>query len=217
MAASPRSSSPLEGYDTAGEEPEHGEREAPAATHKRRRSGRARTASNPARDRRGRFTSRRGASLDTQRTADDDSAAESDPDSVDSLAWDAQLEQLDATTGTRRWSSGTQYSVPIDTDSEDDHLSAVEEGRESRASATGMGDVAHHRAEIARALMEIEDDIVPFIGRQVSATCIAGLIEKATALKRTLQAGHLYLAANDAAAYAGVLDASVTDTRRTIS
>ena len=80
-----------------------------------------------------------------------------------------------------------------------------------------MADVPHHRAEIARALMEIEDDIAPFMGRQVSATCIAGLIEKANALKRTLQAGHLYLTANDAAAYAELLDASVTDNRRTIS
>ena len=225
MAASPRSSSPLHGYDSEGEEPGHGEQEAATPTKKRLRSGRARTASNPARDRRGRFTSRRGASLDKQRT-DDDTAAESDLGSVDSLAWDAQQEQLDATTGTRRWSSGTQYSVPIDTDSEDDQLSAVEEGRESRASAplerqppaaVIMADVPHHRAEIARALMEIDDDIAPFMGRQVSATCIAGLIEKANALKRTLQAGHLYLTANDAAAYAELLDASVTDNRRTIS
>ena len=126
MAASPQSS-PLHGYNSDGEEPDHGEQEAATPTNRRLRSGRARTASNPARGRGGRFTSRRGASLDKQRT-DDDTAAESDLGSVDSLTWDAQQEQLDATTGTRRWSSGTQYSVPIDTDSKDDQLSAVEEG-----------------------------------------------------------------------------------------
>ena len=221
MAASPRSSSPLQGYDTAGEEVVHsGGQEAPTPPRsKRLRSSRARTASNPARDSRGRFLSRRRTSLDAQLGGDPDS----DPDSEDSLAWDAQQEGLDGTTGTRRWSTGTQYSVPVATESEEDDLSTVEEGRESRASAhqqpaaNAMAEVAHHRAEIARALMEIEDDITPFIGRQVSVACIAGLIEKATALKRTLQAGHLYLAANDAAAYAGAMDTAVTESRRAVS
>ena len=171
MAASPRSSSPLQGYDTAGEEVVHsGGQEAPTPPRsKRLRSSRARTASNPARDSRGRFLSRRRTSLDAQLGGDPDS----DPDSEDSLAWDAQQEGLDGTTGTRRWSTGTQYSVPVATESEEDDLSTVEEGRESRASAhqqpaaNAMAEVAHHRAEIARALMEIEDDITPFIGRQV--------------------------------------------------
>ena len=40
MAASPRSSSPLHGYDSEGEEPGHGEQEAATPTKKRLRSGR---------------------------------------------------------------------------------------------------------------------------------------------------------------------------------
>ena len=225
MAESPQSSSPLQGYNTAGEEPNHagGQKEPTPARSKRLRSSRARTASNPARDGRGRFTSRRGASVDLDPRGDPDSDADSD----DSLAWDAQQESLDGTTGTRRWSTGTQFSVPVATDGEEEDLSTVEEGRESRASgpsvqqqppaANAMADVVHHRAEVARALMEIEDDITPFIGRQVSPTCLARLIETATALKRTLQAGHMYLTTNDAAAYAGAMEASVTGSRRAIS
>lgn len=49
-----------------------------------------------------------------------------------------------------------------------------------------------HRDQVERALLEIEDNIVPFKGRKVTAVRAAALSEKAAILMKILQDGHLF-------------------------
>ena len=136
----------------------------------------------------------------------------SDDDSVsslthaDSLIWDNhQQPLLNETVGTRRWSVETQHGVLVpDYDLVDEQLRLLPlhpEGRESAASGSveqlsvTMENVNDVRDRVERALLEIEDDILPFQGRQMTNEKLVSLTAKATSVRRILQDSHLYLAA----------------------
>ena len=244
MAASPPSSSPpLEGYNTAGEEVSgSSSSEATVASPQpvkrsvkrlNKRAARVRSASDPCRDARGRFTSR--STLRLERLGGNGGNLDSATNllSVDSLVWDAHAPPLNDTAGTRRWSVETQYDVPIDTVDELDQLSVLPEGRESAASGNNtqqsanievsispelaMDSVDAHRDRLERALIEIEEYILPFMDRQLTAGCVNQLSSKAAELKKILQDGHLYLTSNDREEYLANLKDSVVENRRSLS
>ena len=236
MAESSGSSSPgLQGYTTGGEEipagdttsDSSGNETAIEANPRKRppakRPGRRRAGSLIARDARGRFVSAR-RELHTDVGSDD---GEEILETADSLVWDGhQQPLLNLTAGTRRWSVDTQHSVPApDADLADERLQVLPthpEGRESAASGDlsrtiDMETVEQARDAVERALLEIEDDILPFEGKQVSRGCLADLARKAANLKKALQDGHLYLAAHDGEEYDANWRAAVTDSRRSLS
>ena len=80
-----------------------------------------------------------------------------------------------------------------------------------------MAEVNRTRDIVERTLMEIEDDVLPFRGKNLTNERLEQLEAKATTLKRSLQSGHQYLAANDAEEYEANLKAQVTENRRTLS
>jgi hypothetical protein len=80
-----------------------------------------------------------------------------------------------------------------------------------------MASVNEWRDQVERALLVIEDDILPFMGRRVTTACIDSLVRKATEVKRILQEGHLYLMANDPEEYTANLKDAVAENRRSLS
>jgi hypothetical protein len=101
------------------------------------------------------------------------------------------------------------------------HYEASEGGDDTRRSLTvavpAMASVNEWRDQVERALLVIEDDILPFTGRRLTAACMDALVKKAADLKRVLQEGHLYLMANDADEYTANLKNAVVENRRGLS
>lgn len=187
--------------------------------------GRRRAVSLQQRDARGRFVATRRA---TNPEADNSDTG-SDQSSSSSLAW----EDLDQTVA-RRWSVDTQHSVPApDGDLAVDlrDLQVDQDGRISAASgellddSTGsdlddtltMADVNRHRDAVERALIQVEDDILPFKGRKLPADRLVLLATQAVEIKKILQESHLYLSAHDEAEYEANLRADVINSRRELS
>ena len=236
MAADSGASSPaLQGYTTAGEEVQvtsAGDSSGNETTvefpikQKRpaKRTLRSRSASfKQRRDSRGRFLPYRREHTDV---SDDDSV--SSLTHADSLIWDNhQQPLLNETVGTRRWSVETQHGVLVpDYDLVDERLRLLPphpEGRESAASGSveqlsvTMENVNDVRDRVERALLEIEDDILPFQGRQMTNEKLVSLTAKATSVRRILQDSHLYLAAHDGEEYEANLKGAVATNRRALS
>ena len=173
---SPPSSPPLEGYDTAGEEvgASSGEETTVPARLKWRKTPKKPTKRSPrkqpvrysTRNARGRFTP---AQPGRPGGSDSDIGSAADLLSVDSLTWDAHTQPLNSTIGTRRWSVETQYGVPVGQVDLLARLSPHQEGRESAASGLIeqlpdiMAELDRVRDSVERALLEAEDDILPFV------------------------------------------------------
>ena len=229
---SPQSSPPLEGYDTAGEEVHDssgGDTTAPSPTRwtntpKRplKRPQRQPVVRHAQRDSKGRFTKVLACCSKPRRETgtESENAGDADSESVDSLQWDAHTEALDTTQVERQWLTDTNDSVTVDESDGSDHSAgSQEEG--GRISVLGrqykMAEVNRTRDIVERTLMEIEDDVLPFRGKNLTNERLEQLEAKATTLKRSLQSGHQYLAANDAEEYEANLKAQVTENRRTLS
>ena len=229
QSQSPLSSPPLEGYNSAHEEvlASSGEETTVPTQQKRRKTLRKPTKRPPsqsatrhsARDAGGRFRSTRNRQSGG---TDSEIGSAADLLSVDSLTWDAHTQPLNATVGTRRWSVETQYGVPIDPTAGLERLSPHAEGRESAASGwieqlhDTMADLERVRDSVDRALIEIEDDVLPFWGKNLTSERLDELTAKAGRLKRALQDGHLYLVANDEEYETGV-KGLVVENRRALS
>jgi hypothetical protein len=80
-----------------------------------------------------------------------------------------------------------------------------------------MDKVNAMRDQVERAMLEVEDNIEPFRGKQVTRNALIQLSALATALRKTLQDGHLYLAAHDADEYDANFRTKVTECRRLLS
>ena len=80
-----------------------------------------------------------------------------------------------------------------------------------------MDNIESARDRVERALLEIEDDILPFQGRQLSNETLGVLAAKAANLKKILQNGHLYLAPHDGEEYDANLRVAVTEGRRSLA
>ena len=183
-----------------------------------------RTRSGSLRDSRGRFLPKRNQ---PRVSTDVSSGSQDSLQDTDSLDWDNhQQPLLNVTAGTRRWSVDTQHEVPApDGDLADEQLQLLPthpEGRESAASGdlldtTLMDNIESARDRVERALLEIEDDILPFQGRQLSNETLGALAAKAADLKKILQDGHLYLAAHDGEEYDANLRVAVTEGRRSLA
>ena len=226
---SPPSSPPLEGYDTAGEEvgASSGEETTVPARLKWRKTPKKPTKRSPrkqpvrysTRNARGRFTP---AQPGRPGGSDSDIGSAADLLSVDSLTWDAHTQPLNSTIGTRRWSVETQYGVPVGQVDLLARLSPHQEGRESAASGLIeqlpdiMAELDRVRDSVERALLEAEDDILPFRGKNLTTERLDDLVAKAGRLKKALQDGHLYLMANDGEEYEANLKEQVTSSRRAL-
>jgi hypothetical protein len=240
MAAESRSPSPpLLGYTTAGEEVDGDESGSGTSTlgDNNEPSGpsvaalpRARTGSF-LRDSRGRFISQRVLTRSCGSSESIGSAT--DLTAAESLTWDAHSPQLDATTRVRLWSVGTLRSE----DREDPGqpplvvLPTHPEGRESAASGeaspneslnrtqlpSNMEAVRDRREGAERALMQLEDDLLPFRGKRVPLECLVRLGDQAAALRGVLQECHMHLLAHDSEVYQANLQARVQDGRRALS
>ena len=187
MAPSSPPSSPLYGYDTAGEEPDSSSSEdigPPARSEKGtkppRASGRPTPRRSLQRDSKGRFLPKRPPVLSSGDGDDSEIGSAADLLSVDSLTWENFAQPQDTTAGTRHWSSSTQYGVSVANSDVEDRLPALLEGRESAAGgrvtdqsfdtvvqapdvpeAPAMTALEHYQ-RIERALLEIEDDCPAF-------------------------------------------------------
>ena len=199
----------------------------PPSDGRKRKKRRFRAVSLPQRDARGRFLPRSGSGRvggsangggsvgggsvgggesDSGSVGGDESGSTDLDDEVlsqaDSLAWDGLLND---TAVRRRWSQDTQRNVLTpdhDLIDEERLLPPHREGSVSAASAhtnelNEMADVDTIRSRVERALLEVEDDVLPFRGKLVSTARLTSLIVKATELKKVLQDSHLYLAAHD--------------------
>ena len=226
---SPPSSPPLEGYDTAGEEvgASSGEETTVEIRQKWRKTPKKPTKRSPrqpvrqsTRIAKGRFTPARPGQ---RGGSDSDIGSAADLISVESLVWDAHAQPLNSTIGTRRWSVEPQYGVPVGLEGGGERLSPHQEGRESAASGwveqlpDTMAELNRVRDGVERALIEVEDDILPFGGKNLTTERLDDLVAKAGCLKKVLQDGHLYLTANDAEEYQANLMAAVTGNRRSLS
>jgi hypothetical protein len=145
---------------------------------------------------------------------------------AESLVWDAHSPQLDVTTTARRWSVDTLRDSLA---ASEGGLSTCPEGGESGASGEQLlettvnyrqpidemaAEAAHHSSAAERALMELEDDLLPFEGRKVPLDCLTKVIAQATAVKKTLQECHLALSSSDREQYAASLQPRVVEGRR---
>ena len=236
MADESRSPTPFNGYVTA--ESESGSDSSdrtvvePPSEGRKQKKRRFRAVSLPQRDAKGRFLPRAGGngggasgngasgSVDgggVDLTDDDDVLSQ-----ADSLAWDGLL---DDTAVRRRWSQDTQRDVLTpdhDLIDEDNlllpHLDVSWSAASAHPAETGgMAEVITVRARVERALLEVEDDVLPFRGKIVSTARLSNLIATATELKKALQDSHLYLAAHDGEHYDAHLRQQVTDGRRTLA
>ena len=131
-----------------------------------------------------------------------------------SLDWDkygenAPLQIVRPLDNTRTWSTDTLFSAPIasssaldgseSSDSENYLSPDAEEGsvladevlaEEDDNMAT---DAATMRRKVSRAILEAEEDVLPFSGKRVTLNCISRLCIMATSLKKDLQVAHLDL------------------------
>ena len=246
MAEESRSPTPFNGYVTAESESGSGGSNKtvvePPSDGRKRKKRRFRAVSLPQRDARGRFLPRSGSrrvggsengggsvgggESGGGSVGGDESGSTDLDDEVlsqaDSLAWDGLLND---TAVRRRWSQDTQRNVLTpdhDLIDEERLLPPHREGSVSAASAhtnelNEMADVNTIRSRVERALLEVEDDVLPFRGKLVSTARLTSLIVKATELKKVLQDSHLYLAAHDGAHYDANLRQQVTDGRRALS
>lgn len=244
MASSVSSSPPNHGYDTAGEELDTSCNEA-ARTGGRTRTKRlvkttprGKSARELPRDASGRFVPRRpllpGSRRDSGDGDDSELGSATDLVSVSSLTWDDTGAPLNQTSGTtRRWSTETQFSVPAASGFSGSELPTHPEGRESAASGhvtdhsldtviynygePTMDETRRRREQADKALLEVEDDILPFRGKRLTQARLTALSGKATELKRQLQDCHLYLAAHDRDEYDANLRGVVTENRQLLS
>ena len=127
-----------------------------------------------------------------------------------SLSWDEFGEQASfqlqhPLENTRRWSTDTLFSIPVanssdqadGSDSEEAYLSPEGEDQapvvHAMAPAEGAAAITALRRSVRKIIMEIEDDILPFADKRVTAECLKDLCTHATRLKRDLQEAHLDL------------------------
>ena len=127
-----------------------------------------------------------------------------------SLSWDEFGEQASfllphPLENTRRWSTDTLFSVPVanssnlDEDSgSEDYLSPTGEDQIPVAQVMAPVDDAAAggpalRRKVRKIIMEIEDDVLPFADKTVTADCLTNLCNLATRLKKDLQEAHLDL------------------------
>ena len=222
---SPPSSPALEGYDTAGEEinVSSGSETTVPSPVRRRKTPKKPTKRLPQRynqrDSKGRFIKALACCSKPRRETGTGSEGglDADSESVDSLQWDAHTEDLDVNQVERQRPPIALSDVLVS--ESDQSSSGQEEG--GRVSVLGrqyrMADVDRTRDAVERALMEIEDDILPFAGKNMTTERLDALAAKAATLKRALQDGHLYLAANDTEEYEANLREQVTVNRRALS
>ena len=222
---SPPSSPALEGYDTAGEEinVSSGSETTVPSPVRRRKTPKKPTKRLPQRynqrDSKGRFIKALACCSKPRRETGTGSEGglDADSESVDSLQWDAHTEDLDVNQVERQRPLTALSDVLVS--ESDQSSSGQEEG--GRVSVLGrqyrMADVDRTRDAVERALMEIEDDILPFAGKNMTTERLDALAAKAATLKRALQDGHLYLAANDTEEYEANLREPVTVNRRALS
>ena len=229
---SPRSSSPLEGYDTAGEEvhaSSGGDTTIPSPSRRKKtpkrplkRPQRLPVVRHAQRDSKGRFIKVLACCSKPRRetVTGSENGGNSDDESVDSLQWDAHTEELDTTQVERQWTAETHHGDLSD-ESDESGPSTEEQDDGGRVSVLGqqyrMTEVDRTRDMVERTLLEIEDDILPFQGKNLTNGRLNALAAKAATLKRALQDGHLYLTANDADEYQANLAAKVTANRRSLS
>ena len=229
---SPRSSSPLEGYDTAGEEAHAssgGDTTIPSPSRRKKtpkrplkRPQRLPVVRHAQRDSKGRFIKVLACCSKPRRetVTGSENGGNGDDESVDSLQWDAHTEELDTTQVERQWTAETHHGDLSD-ESDESGPSTEEQDDGGRVSVLGqqyrMTEVDRTRDMVERTLLEIEDDILPFQGKNLTNGRLNALAAKAATLKRALQDGHLYLTANDADEYQANLAAKVTANRRSLS
>jgi hypothetical protein len=139
----------------------------------------------------------------------------------ESLDWDrfgenAPLELVRPLDGTRRWSTDTLFSVPAAhsslagddgdrSDDSEDYLSPNDDETPARqVTAPEMSssnqtppDAALYMRKVKRALMEAEEDVIPFAGKRLTLNCITKLCTLAASLKKDLQVTHLELDGNE--------------------
>ena len=199
MASRPPSPSPpLEGYDTAGEEAtaaSSGEESVGCRTRGKGKTPRKPVKRSPrkvkqrhaTRDEKGLYVSMRGNKQPAQTGSSDYLG------SLDSLTWDAHTEPLIAEE---------RAATPI---------SLI-------GSIYGnMAEVDQARDNVVRALMEVEDDVMPFRGKNLTTPRLDVVGQKASDLKKALQDGHLYLMNHDAEEYEANLKEQVIASRRDLS
>jgi hypothetical protein len=127
-----------------------------------------------------------------------------------SLEWDGyeedeSLEVVRPLESTRAWSTNTLFSNPAHQESssgEEDFLSptavisppasgGVFEALEP-LPAVRM-DTAMLKKKVERAMLEAEEDVLPFMGKPVTLACLTRLCTVASSLKKDLQAAHVEL------------------------
>lgn len=119
-------------------------------------------------------------------------------------------------TSSRRWSNSTQFSVPYSQpsagtsssegdefcspDSEDDSSDETvnPDGDSERTEADSVMDAAAWRRRAEKAIMEANEDVLPFSGKKATSSYLSRLSKAATDLKKELQMAHLELSADPA-------------------
>jgi len=179
---------------------------------------------------------------DQQSAAHSSIGSASDLLSFRSLVWDDAGEQLDQTIGRRRWSTTAQLEASLVQPQAEGGasdgggsqiLTALLAGNEQETGesrdisiltaievlqpANSMETVEQARDQLERALLEIEDDILPFADKELTGDCMVELKEKAVKLKKVLQDCHLYLNNHDEEEYVANNKDNVAENRRLLA
>jgi hypothetical protein len=126
------------------------------------------------------------------------------------LEWDGyeedeSLEVVRPLESSRAWSTNTLFSNPTHQESsseEEDFLSPTAVGsppacadlfETSNLQACVTMDAAALKKKVEKAIMEAEEDVLPFMGKRVTLACLTKLCTLASSLKRDLQAAHIEL------------------------
>ena len=130
-----------------------------------------------------------------------------------SCEWDNFAENISFSaagqkSGTSRGSQDTLYSNTNDgsprsqlsSDNEDDFLSPTrsdDSSSQSEAEDAAM-DAAAWRRKVELALLEADEDVLPFSGKKTTLDCLTKLCVLATSIKKTLQQAHVELGQDQA-------------------
>ena len=193
---------------------------------------RASTGSLPPRDRRGRFTRRRG-SIQSASSEGADPESASDPEVfVGSLEWDPhESPLLDNTVKSDNWSTTCTLDVtlieprplstlPEETASRVASAMAGNENETNTSGNSGGGDsdkVAAIVADLEEAIMIVEEEMTPYLGRQLSWERLEAMVARVEELRKTLRKGHLFLVKEKAPEYTAELRDSVAVHKRVLT
>ena len=123
-----------------------------------------------------------------------------------SFEWDNFGEDISTSRpfdSSRKWSTNTQFEVPIDepeqeslTESESSFGTGEEpdSDRQTSSEEDDMAlDAAAWRRKAQKAIMEAEEDVLPFLGKRTTLDCLKKLCVLAASLRKELQTAQLEL------------------------